>query len=156
MAASLGSPRGGTISSINVTPLVDVVLVLLIVLMVTATSIVAESIPMDLPEAATGEASGGTLVLSLDQTGQLFLDGEAIELAALPREIETRAARLNGSPDQRREQLRAVIAADRGVAHGSVVVLMDSLRKEGVARFAISVRPSDLATSTEPSEGSDR
>jgi len=60
------------ITGINVTPLVDVVLVLLIILMVTATAIVSKTIPMELPKASTGEQTPATLAVSIDQYGQIF------------------------------------------------------------------------------------
>jgi len=67
------------ITGINVTPLVDVVLVLLIILMVTASYIVSKAIPMDLPHADTGQSDTQprTLTVSIDQSGQLFLDASA-------------------------------------------------------------------------------
>ena len=67
------------IAIINVTPLVDVVLVLLIVLMVTAGYIVAKSIPVDLPKAQTGEPSGTTLAVSIDSSGALYLDAVRLD-----------------------------------------------------------------------------
>ena len=72
------------ITDINVTPLVDIVLVLLIILMVTASYIVSKSIPMDLPNADTGDESPPrTLTVSVDEEGQLYLDAEEIEWADL-------------------------------------------------------------------------
>ncbi|MEM7605606.1 MAG: biopolymer transporter ExbD, partial [Myxococcota bacterium] len=77
MAASTQSDE--EINGINVTPLVDVVLVLLVIVMVAASFEVAQSIPVSLPEAATGEQSSGPLMLSLNASGAWFLDGEAAE-----------------------------------------------------------------------------
>jgi biopolymer transport protein ExbD len=124
------------ITAINVTPLVDVVLVLLIILMVTATAIVSKTIPMELPEAATGEATPTTIAVSIDREGALFLDAQPVTDDELRRQI--RAAR------ERDEELRAVIAADGAINHARVVRVIDLLRQERVTKFAINVRPSDL------------
>jgi biopolymer transport protein ExbD len=128
------------ISGINVTPLVDVVLVLLVVLMVTATYIASRSIPLDLPSGKTGELTPAPLAISIDRAGELFLDRTPI------RERELRA-RLRSALGQHRE-LRAVIAADGSVPHRRVVQIIDLLRQEHVVRFAINVNPDDLSPET--------
>ncbi|MEM7609605.1 MAG: biopolymer transporter ExbD, partial [Myxococcota bacterium] len=117
-------------TDINVTPLVDVVLVLLIVLMVTATAIASQSIPMDLPQGTTGEASDAVLEVAIDRQGQFFADGVAVDAAGLDGAIAAAAGR---------EGIRARISADRAVAHGSVVELMDRLRRGGIMNFAIAM-----------------
>lgn len=125
------------ISAINVTPLVDIVLVLLIILMVTANYIASKTIPMDLPEASTGEQTTTTLAVSIDAEGKLFLDAEPVDETALRAKIK--AARASD------EEVRAVIAADGTIAHAKVVRIIDLLRQEKVTKFAINVRPSELA-----------
>ena len=125
------------ITDINVTPLVDVVLVLLIILMVTATAIVSKTIPMELPQAATGEQTPATLAVSINQEGQVFLD--TIPVNAEELRTRVRSAR-DDNPD-----LRAVIAADGRIAHAKVVQVIDILRQERVTKFAINVRPEELA-----------
>ncbi|MGB5809468.1 MAG: biopolymer transporter ExbD [Polyangiales bacterium] len=124
------------ITEINVTPLVDVVLVLLIILMVTATAIVSKTIPMELPKAATGEQTPATLAVSIDQSGQVFLDTIPVDVEEL--RLKVRAARAND------EDLRAVIAADGRIAHAKVVQVIDVLRQEQVTKFAINVRPEEI------------
>jgi biopolymer transport protein ExbD len=129
-----------TISGINVTPLVDVVLVLLVVLWVTATYVAARSIPLDLPRAESGEASPAVLVVSVDRTESLFLDGVGISEAELGQRIDQR----RGSS----RDLRAVIAADGSVPHRRVVQVIDLLRRHQVRNFAINVQPTDLEPGT--------
>ncbi len=131
---------GSLISEINVTPLVDVVLVLLIIMMVTATAIVAKTIPLDLPKADTGEQTSATLALSIDAKGNLFLDREPITEDLLRTRIR--------KAKQENKDLRAVIAADGKLEHSKVVRAMNLLRQEEVTKFAINVRPDDLAPST--------
>ena len=124
------------IVSINVTPLVDVVLVLLIVLMVAATSLAARSLSLDLPRAQTGEIADAPLAISLDKQERLFVDGVEMNIEQL--RAKTRGARLKNP------ELRAVIAADGAARHQGVVSVLDALRKEGVFRFALNVDPNEL------------
>jgi biopolymer transport protein ExbD len=130
------------ISGINVTPLVDVVLVLLVVLMVTATYLASRTIPVDLPKGATGEPTGVTLAITVDKDGRTYLDGTGIADDALRQKIKIARA---ADPE-----VRAVIAADRDSRHKSVVKVIDLLRQEHVNRFAINVEASELDRATLP------
>jgi biopolymer transport protein ExbD len=125
------------ITGINVTPLVDVTLVLLVILMVTASYVVSRSIPLELPKGATGESTPTTLTVSIDKDGQTFLDAEPIEENVLQMKI--RGARL-ADPET-----RAVIAADGRVNHAKVVRIIDLLRREDVTKFAFNVDPDEIA-----------
>jgi biopolymer transport protein ExbD len=124
------------ITGINVTPLVDVVLVLLVILMVTASYVVSRSVPLELPKAATADAVPSTLVVSVGKEGELFLDGTAIEAGALRARVRQAHAI---DPET-----RAVIAADGRARHAQVVKVIDLLRQENVTKFAINVEPEDL------------
>ena len=127
------------ITAINVTPLVDVVLVLLIILMVTASYIASRSIPMDLPTASTGDGTPPrTLAISLDAEGQLFLDAEPMT----EEQLVTAVRRYVGETGE--DDRRAAIAADARVSHGQVVHIIDLLRRNQVNHFAINVSPEDL------------
>ena len=120
------------ISGINVTPLVDIMLVLLIIFMVTTTVIVKDSIPVKLPEASTGEAKKvSILAVTVNARGQLFLNGEAANKEKIRAFIK--------QEKRRGTKLEAVIAADRDTTHGAVVGLIDLVRSEGVTKFAINV-----------------
>lgn len=133
---------GEIIADINVTPLVDIVLVLLIILMVTASYIVSQSIPMELPTAANSEeAPAQTLTVSIEDDGDIFVDAEEVSWDGL----STRAAAFAGAQDQP----RAVIAADRRVPHGDFIRIVDLLRGAGITRYAINVSPDVI----EPSDG---
>lgn len=130
--ANLGD-EDETITDINVTPFVDVMLVLLIIFMVTANYINSHAINVNLPKAASGESPDATesLGFSLNEKAELFLDGEAIDYAELKEIIEKK--RSNG------ENLQALIAADLKTPHGDVVKLIDEIRKNGITDFAINV-----------------
>ena len=133
----MGSKLGGSadddvIADINITPFVDIILVVLIIFMVTATTIVNSSIKVNLPEAATGEATESTsLGLTLTGNGALLLDGEAIDADGVRTRIQE--ARAQG------EDIVCLISADKTVEHGRVVWLMDLVKSEGVAKFAINI-----------------
>ena len=135
-----GGARSGDdddlITDINVTPLVDVILVLLIILMVTATAIVSKTIPMELPKAATGEQTPATLAVSIDKDGKVFLD--TIPVTSEELRSKVRAAR------ETDPEIRAVIAADGRIAHANVVQVIDILRQEQITKFAINVRPEEI------------
>jgi biopolymer transport protein ExbD len=124
--------EGGMISGINVTPLVDITLVLLIIFMVTATYIVRQAIHVDLPRAANaGESTGTTLAVILTKDGDLYLDGKKTDEVGLRD-----SARAAVATDQ---DTRVVISADKNALHGSVVHILDLIKGEGISRFAINI-----------------
>jgi biopolymer transport protein TolR len=121
-------PRGGIIEGINVTPLVDIVLVLLIIFIVTAKMVVAPSVPLDLPQASTGEEVQTVFSVALDKEGGLHIDGvKAPEGDLVPR---AKAAL------QKDKELRAVIQADGDVSHRRVIDVLDRLKGAGLTKVA--------------------
>lgn len=121
------------LTSINITPLVDVVLVLLVVLMVAASGAVSEALPLDLPTASSGQQQQTVLRVSVAQDGALSLDGSPTDLDTL-REAARRAARADAGA-------RAAIAADGAARHERVIAVIDLLRTSGVTRLAFLVSP---------------
>jgi biopolymer transport protein ExbD len=131
---------GRMITDINVTPLVDITLVLLIIFMVT-TTLHRESVHQGRP-AQGGQGSDQTrttLALTLTKDGQLYLNGDRSDEAQVAKQI---AAELPKNPD-----LQAIIAADKVVPHGSVVHIIDFVKRAGVRKFAINV---DSSAATPP------
>ena len=128
MAAS--SPQGdGLIVGINVTPMVDIMLVLLIIFIVTAKIIVTPAVPMDLPEAGHVEEVQVVLSIVVPEQGATLVDGETIHsLADLTAAAAAARAR---HPD-----VRAVISADGGVEHRRVIHTIDALKRAGLVRIA--------------------
>lgn len=122
------------VTNINVTPLVDITLVLLIVFMVTAKIIVSQSLPLDLPKAAKGEQVQLVFGLELQADGSMLVDGKRLEgddqLLPLAKEAQAK------NPD-----LRAVIRADTTVQHGRVIRALDLLKQAGVNKIAFGVSP---------------
>jgi len=121
------------ITGINVTPLVDITLVLLVIMMVTASYIASKTIPMELPKSATGESTPTLLAVSIGAGGDLYLDAAPIDEAGLRRSI------IDARGDHHEPQ--AIISADARTPHATVVHVIDLLRQEQVTKFAINVAP---------------
>ena len=135
------------ISAINVTPFVDIVLVLLIILMVTSTHIVKASLKVDLPKAASGGAAvDSTLNLVLNKEGQLMLDGNQVTEKQLVEAVKKTKAE---DP-----KAQAVIAADKGIEYGRVVRVIDLVKSNGILSFALNIeRTPDIQPKEEQPEG---
>jgi biopolymer transport protein ExbD len=132
MGAQQSNNDDDIISGINVTPLVDITLVLLIIFMVTATYIVTPSIKIELPKAANSEQSApSTVAIVIGQDGRLFLNTKEMGEEVLIREIK---AAYGANQD-----LQAIISADKQVQHGVVVHIIDVVKGIGVSKFAISI-----------------
>ncbi len=135
-APSTGDGDDGPIASINVTPMVDLTLVLLIIFMVAAPLLAsASSIKVNLPKAVTAETSAPsplTLTLTRQPSGEprLYANGQPTDEAAL----RTLVGRLVAKD----RDLQAIISADEGVDYGRVMRLVDLVKSVGVAKFALS------------------
>ncbi len=126
----------GLISGINVTPLVDVMLVLLVIFIVTAKIIVTPAVPLDLPRAAHGEEVQVVLSVIVPVRGPMLVDGAALS-------NEDGLAEKARSALARDPELRAVIQADGDVPHRRVIHVLDALRGAGVTRVAFGALPVD-------------
>jgi biopolymer transport protein ExbD len=137
MAASSGSDPDDMIAAINVTPLVDIMLVLLVVFMVTARLMTQDkSVPMDLPHAASATAEQTVWTIAVQKDGETRVNGQLVQG---PGALRDRAkAALARTPE-----LRAVIAASRHTEHGAVVTVLDELRQGGLTRVAFGAGPED-------------
>src|ERR1041384_865997 len=135
MAGGASDDDDGLIAGINVTPLVDVTLVLLIIFMVTARIIVSQGMPMDLPKSASGEALQTVFAVELTADGKTRVDSEAAadDEAIIPLAKKAKA---------KNKDLRAVIRADKKVEHGRVIHVLDLLRRSGISKIAFAVTPS--------------
>jgi biopolymer transport protein ExbD len=126
--------RRGIIAGINVTPLVDITLVLLIIFIVTAKIVVAPAVPLDLPRASQGQDVQVIFSVLLPRDGRLLVDGMPV---ANREALEARARSALGE----NTELRAVIQADRAVPHGEVISVLDTLKRAGVSRIAFGALP---------------
>lgn len=134
MASFAQNKPSTPITGINVTPLVDITLVLLIIFMVTAKLVMSRALPMDLPKAATGGEVQQIFSLSLRADGTTQVDGVLADRdeVVLGRAREALA---------RHSDLRAVVQADGNVPHSRVMHELDVLRQAGMSRIAFGVLP---------------
>lgn len=120
------------IAEINVVPLVDVILVVLIIFMVTAPMIMKPSININLPKAGTGDATTPSkLNIIIAPDGGLSLDGKPAD----DQQVQDAAAQ----ESKKNPDIQAIISADKDVPHGRVVSILDLVKAAGVKKFAISI-----------------
>jgi len=125
------SGRGGIVG-INVTPMVDVVLVLLIIMMVSATYIVSQSLKVELPKTASSdETVSKTYVVTVTKEGTYFYNDKPITRDGLGKEFRAALATT--------KDVNLVITADEDAHHGKVVGVIDLAKVEGITKFAINV-----------------
>lgn len=154
------------ITGINVVPLVDIVLVLLIVFMVTANFMAQPAIDLELPSADTGERKERnqfSLLLGVD--GSVAIGEEPLDEAQVPGEFrrlfaeyvdakrgtareEGRALSENQATVAARNELTMVIQADTGVTHGRIIRFIDEARKVGILKYAFNVDPAATAAAS--------
>jgi len=121
---------GGAITDINVTPFVDVVLVLLVVFIVTAKLIVARGVEIDKPKAASGGDVQSTLRVSVNKDGELFVNGDRY---ATDSDAVTRIKAIAAASSKP----KAIIAGDRKGAYGGVMRAIDLVQQAGVTAIAL-------------------
>jgi biopolymer transport protein ExbD len=125
------SGRGGIVG-INVTPMVDVVLVLLIIMMVSATYIVSQSLKVELPKTASSDDTvSKTYVVTVTKDGNYFYNDKPVTRDGLQKEFRSALAAT--------KDVNLVITADEDAHHGKVVGVIDLAKVEGITKFAINV-----------------
>jgi biopolymer transport protein ExbD len=130
--AGQASSSGGPIVGINVTPMVDVVLVLLVIMMVSATYIAQQALKVDLPKTATSdEAASSPAAVTITRDGAFFFGGAPVTEQELSARLRSA---VQASPD-----VNLVVTADERALHGSVVHVIDLAKVEGITKFAINV-----------------
>jgi len=127
----------GLITDINVTPLVDIMLVLLIIFMLTAHLIARQAIEVELPKASQSASSNPTtLAITLTREGRMYLNGAESSPSVLREAVKVAIAK------DRKTQ--AIIAGDKNVSHGRVVWVLDLVKSLGVTSLAIQIDPAGL------------
>lgn len=128
------SSQDELITEINVTPLVDIILVVLIIFLIVAQVVGPQVFQVKLPKAAHGEAAPARPVkVYMDQSGRMALNGYPVQEEGLIRSIKTW---VDINPE-----LQVIISGDEKVFHGKVVHILDTLKGLGVTRLAIHVQP---------------
>ena len=145
MAMNMGGGRGSRrapMAEINVTPLVDVMLVLLIIFMITAPLLVS-GVPVDLPDSRAGalKQDNTPVQVSLDARGQLFIDEQAIADDGLAAKLTAiREARADDEP-------RVYVRADKGLDYGRVMRVVGEVNAAGFNKVALVSEGTGQATS---------
>lgn len=124
--------RNAPMGEINVTPFVDVMLVLLIVFMVAA-PMMAVGVPVQLPRTAAGPIDSerqDPITINVDAAGEIFLQGEPVSREALPEQLALIV-------QERGEQERIFMRADQGAAYGDVMVVMGELNSKGLRNIGL-------------------
>jgi len=135
----MNAPRGSrgrlgtSLAEINVTPLVDVILVLLIIFMVTA-PMMQRGIDVDLPQAQSASgAEEERIVVTVDRTNRVWINETAVPLAKLEERLVT-AAQSMPNPF-------VYLRADRAVPYGDVMSVMDRIKRAGIDRVGLVTEP---------------
>ena len=133
MAMAQGSNEDEVIDGINITPMVDVILVLLVIFMVTANFLKKESININLPKVQAADPNVSQSVqVAMTRDGKILLEGQETTeeklVANLERDLKFRP------------NMRLTLSADEKLAYGTIMKLMGVIRKAGVSRVALSVK----------------
>jgi biopolymer transport protein ExbD len=132
---SSGAKRGGRagpIVGINVTPMVDVVLVLLVILMVSATWIVSQSMKVDLPNTATSDGSAASLAaVTIGPKGDLLFNEQPVTEPELKAKL--------AEAGKKGDDVTLIVSADKVAQHGIVVHVLDLARTHNITKFAVQV-----------------
>lgn len=121
------------ITDINVTPLVDIILVVLIIFMATAPLMDKRAIRVDVPSAKHQERAGvEALLVTFDKARELRLGGKTVTREYLVRALQER---LHGDPD-----LRVILSADKSLPYGDIVGVLDLIRGTGLRKISLEVK----------------
>lgn len=121
------------IGNINITPLVDILLVLLVIFMVTANFLKKESVNINLPKVAAADPNVAQSVqITLTKDGQLLMEGLPTTEEKLIQGLETEV--------KYRPNMRVTLSADERLPYGAIAKAMGLIRKSGVSRIALSVK----------------
>ena len=128
------SPQGGSISQINVTPLVDVMLVLLVIFMVTA-PIIQQGVQVNLPQAKAGAIAGSEelLVVTIAKSGKIYLNDNEMTLADLGKKLE--------AIKKLQADKQVYLRADQDVRYGIVMRTIAQIKQAGIERLGMVTRP---------------
>jgi biopolymer transport protein ExbD len=132
MAMKYGGDDNDVMADMNVVPLVDIILVVLIIFMVTAPMFMKPTINVNLPKAASGDQTAPSkLNIALTADGRINLNGVFVDEEAVKAKALEELAK--------NSEVQAIISADKDVPHGKVIGLLDIVKGAGVKKFAISI-----------------
>jgi biopolymer transport protein TolR len=129
------TPRQAPITKVNVTPIIDVALVLVIILLVTAPLLSVADLPVNLPQAQTRESEDErNLSITLSSQGELALDDHIVSRADLPSALRARLEQKDN------ENVLVVVRADMDASYGTVKGILEDARDAGARLIAIATR----------------
>jgi len=129
---SLPNEEDDLITAINITPLVDIFLVLLIIFMITSTIVTQQQIPLNNPKAAhAGTKAPEAMGLTIDRNGILYLDGKLMDSASVFRHLK-HSSSIN-------PEFQVLIAADSQLTYQKVINAIDLVRAAGINKYALKV-----------------
>ena len=135
MAGTGSNGAQGPIVGINVTPMVDVVLVLLIIMMVSATYIVSQALKVELPKSVSTDETVSTVVqVTVTKDNKVYFNQQPVSGDA---DLTSRLAAARGKEGG---EVNLVVSADGDARHGSVVHVIDLAKQQGITKFAINVQ----------------
>lgn len=141
MALQTQPDQDEIITGINVTPLVDVAFVVLIIFIVTASMVLKDNIPVQLPQAQSAEDAGqGLINIAITAQGAVYINGKPGSLEALPAAVADARARVGSSG----RPVTAFVSADVKAEYGVFAGVIDRLRLEGVVDIALDTQPVEL------------
>lgn len=134
MAGSFNSDQGEPIAEINVVPLVDIILVVLIIFMVTAPLVLKPSIDVSLPKASSGKQSQSkkSIEVIVSKTGELYLNGKKVSLEQLKENVTLEAAQSKDSS--------VVLTADKDVTLNGLTRIIDTIKSAGIKKVGFSIQ----------------
>jgi biopolymer transport protein TolR len=125
--------RDGLIAGINITPFTDVVLVLLVIFMIATPLLIRSEIKVNLPRTSSADtAPERNLVVTIDTTGGVFVDGNRVALPDLKASLTSALAKRPGAP--------VIIMGDREVRYDLVVRVLEVAKSCGVSRLSLAVQ----------------
>jgi len=128
------------LSEINVTPFVDVMLVLLVIFMVT-TPILYQGVDVNLPKTQSkplpAAATDKKVIITLNQEGQIFIEKERFSLSELPGEVRS----IISGQGKELQNEDVFLRADSDVSYGAVVEVMSALRRAGITKLGLITEP---------------
>ena len=127
-----GDGDGGILAEINITPLTDIFLVLLIIFMVTSSAMLESGPQVNLPEAADTQSESRGVVVTVDEESVMYVDGDAVERSALRERLRLAI--------EESDVKRVVLEGDRAIVLGEVVFILDEAKTAGATEVAIAAR----------------
>ena len=119
-------------SEINIVPFVDIILVILIIFLIVSPTFIRPGFDIQLPQAENAQKQqNAKALLSIDIEGRFYFNRKTLPKEELSQKLNTLV--------QKDQNMKVVIAADKNVAHGNVISLIDLVRTAGVKKFAVSV-----------------